>query len=77
MEIRPLDASDPDALAAWHAAHNEAHRFGLRARVPVDAGGDACRLPEQPVGDRDLPFGGYVDGRVVTTGLLSCRCWTT
>ena len=70
MEIRPLDASDPDALAAWHAAHHEAHRFGLEHASPWMPEEMRAAFLSNRLGHRDLPFGGYVDGRVVVTGLL-------
>ena len=70
MEIRPLDASDPDALAAWHAAHHEAHRFGLEHASPWMLEEMRADFLSNRVGHRSLPFGGYVDGRVVVTGLL-------
>ena len=70
MEIRPLDASDPDALAAWHAAHHEAHRFGLEHASPWMLEEMRAAFLSNRLGHRDLPFGGYVDGRVVVTGLL-------
>src|SRR5690242_2262218 len=70
MQIRPLDATDPAAMAAWHATSHAAHVFGLEHASPrvleeVRAG----FLSDSP-GERVEPFGGYVDGVCVATGLV-------
>jgi len=70
MQIRPLDATDPAAMAAWHATSHAAHVLGLEHASPrvleeVRAG----FLSDSP-GERVEPFGGYVDGVCVATGLV-------
>lgn len=71
MEIRALDAGDPDAMAAWHATYHAGHAFGrdlptvwnleeLRAEL---LGVRTARLVE--------PYGGYVDGVPVVAGIVT------
>jgi GNAT superfamily N-acetyltransferase len=71
MEIRRLDATDPVALRAWHTTHHAATRWGQDFPPP-------CVLEEmraQFLGNRvsrsTEPFGGYVGGEPVVTGILT------
>jgi GNAT superfamily N-acetyltransferase len=70
MEIRPLDASDPEAMRAWHALHTEAHAFGLEHPSPWMLEEMRAEFLADRVGRRIAPFSGYVDGRLVVTGVL-------
>jgi GNAT superfamily N-acetyltransferase len=70
MEIRRLDAADPEAMAAWHATYHDAQvheqdhpsPWMLEEMRASFLGTQRGRLLE--------PFGGYVDGACVTTGVL-------
>ncbi len=68
MEIRPLDASDPDAMAAWHATYHAAHVFGQDHATPWMLEERRAHLLGDRTGQRTEAFGGYVDGRPVVTG---------
>ncbi|MGI8900474.1 MAG: GNAT family N-acetyltransferase [Nocardioides sp.] len=70
MLIAPLDASDDEALAGWHAAYLAADTAGRDHATP-------WMLPEmradflgERTGEQFLPFAGYVDGQVVSDGLV-------
>jgi hypothetical protein len=34
LQLRPLDAADPDQMAAWHATYHAAHSLGLEHATP-------------------------------------------
>ena len=70
MQIRPLDASDPAAMAAWHATHHAAHVFGLQHPSPWMLEEMRAEFLGERAGERVEPFGGYVDGVCVATGTL-------
>ena len=70
MHIHPLDATDEQALQAWHATYLAADTAGRAHATP-------WMLPEmradflgERTGERVLPFAGYVDGQVVSCGLV-------
>jgi GNAT superfamily N-acetyltransferase len=70
MEIRRLDAADPEATAAWHATYHDAQVYGQDHPTPwMLEEMRAAFLGTQP-GRLLEPFGGYVDGACVTTGML-------
>jgi GNAT superfamily N-acetyltransferase len=70
MHIRALDAADPAELAAWHASHHEAHVLGQ----DYPAAWTLEEMRAEFLGDRPgehlEPYGGWVDGEPVVTGLL-------
>jgi GNAT superfamily N-acetyltransferase len=70
MRILPLDASDAGQMAAWHATYHAAHVFGRECSTPwMLEEMRADFLADRP-GELTLGFGGYVDGVLVTTGLV-------
>jgi len=71
LQIRPLDAADPDQMAAWHATYHAAHVFGHEHATPrMLPEIRADFLVDRP-GDRREGWFGYVDGEVVVTGSVS------
>ncbi len=70
MEIRPLDASDPAEMAAWHATYHAAHVFGLTHPSPWMLEEMRAEFLGERTGERTEPFAGYGDGRLVTAGLV-------
>ena len=70
MQIRPLDASEPAAMAAWHATHHAAHVFGQQHASPWMLEEMRAEFLGERAGERVEPFGGYVDGVCVATGTL-------
>ena len=70
MDIRPLDPSDADAMLAWHTASTEAHVHGLEHPSPRTLEETRADFTSSRVGSRTQPFAGYVDGRLVTTGVV-------
>jgi GNAT superfamily N-acetyltransferase len=70
MQIRPLDASDPAAMAAWHATYHAAHVFGQQHPSPRMLEEMRAEFLGERAGERIEPFGGYVDGACVATGTL-------
>ncbi len=70
MQVLPLDVADPDALAAWHAAHHEAHVVGQHYPTPWLLEEMRAEFLGTRAGERIEPFGGYVDGRCVVTGFV-------
>lgn len=69
LEVRPLDATDPAALAAWHATYLAAETFGRDHPVPWMREEMRADFLGQRTGERLLPFGGYVGEEVVSCGL--------
>jgi GNAT superfamily N-acetyltransferase len=70
LDIRPLDASDPSALAAWHRTYYDAHVFGLAHSTPRMLEEMRALLLADSPGERREPFAGYVDGDPVVVGML-------
>jgi GNAT superfamily N-acetyltransferase len=70
MQIRPLDASEPAAMAAWHATHHAAHVFGQQHASPWMLEEMRAEFLGERAGERVEPFGGYLDGVCVATGTL-------
>ena len=70
MQIRPVDATDPDTFAAWHATYDAAHVHGLDHASPKRLEELRADLAGDRVGERLEAYGGYVDGRCVVTGLV-------
>ena len=62
MQIRPLDASDPAAMADWHATFHAAHVFGQDYPSPWMLEEMRAEFLGSRAGERIEPFGGYVDG---------------
>lgn len=70
MEIRPLDASDPDALAGWHATYVAADTHDREHPTPWMLEEMRADFLGARTGEQFLPFGGHVDDEVVGCGLL-------
>lgn len=70
MEIRPLDASDPDAMAAWHATYHAAFVHAQPHATPWMLQEMRAHLLGERTGQRTEAFGGYVDGQPVVTGFV-------
>jgi GNAT superfamily N-acetyltransferase len=70
MEIRRLDAADPEAMAAWHATYLAAQVHGQDHPSPWMLEEMRASFLGGQLGRRLEPFGGYVDGACVTTGVL-------
>ena len=71
LEIRPLDATDTEALAAWHAPYLAAHTFGREHATPWMLEEVRADLLGHPTGERIVAFGGYLGDVPVVTGVLS------
>lgn len=69
-DLRPLDASDPDALAAWHATYLAADTHQREHPTPWMLEEMRADFLGSRTGEEFLPFGRYDDGRVVGCGLL-------
>lgn len=70
MQIRPLDAADPAAMAAWHASYHAAHVFGQDYPSPWMLEEMRAEMLGDRTGERMEPYGLYVDGLCVSTGFL-------
>ena len=70
IDIRPLDAADPEAMAAFHATYHAADVFGRAYSSPWTLEEMRADLLVERSGSRALGFSGYVDGQVVTVGTL-------
>ena len=64
MQIRPLDAADPAAMADWHAAYHAAHVFGQDYPSPWMLEEMRAEFLGDRTGERMEPYGVYVDGRL-------------
>jgi GNAT superfamily N-acetyltransferase len=70
VQIRPLDAADPAAMAAWHASYHAAHVFGQDYPSPWMLEEMRAEMLGDRTGERMEPYGLYVDGLCVSTGFL-------
>lgn len=70
MEIRPLDATDAGALAAWHATYLAADTYGREHPTPWMLEEMRADFLGERTGERFLGFAGYVGSEVVTTGMV-------
>jgi len=70
MEIRPLDPSRAEEMAAWHAVYHEATVFGQDHPTPWLIEEARAEFLGKGPGERIEPFTGYVDGEPVTVGVL-------
>lgn len=70
MEIVPLDAADPDAMAAWHATYHDAMVFGQDHPSPLMLEEMRADFLGERTGRRTQPVGGYVDGECVAIGVV-------
>jgi GNAT superfamily N-acetyltransferase len=70
-DLRPLDSSDPEALAAWHATYLAAETHERRHPTPWMLEEMRADFLGSRTGEEFLPFGRYDDdGRVVACSLL-------
>jgi GNAT superfamily N-acetyltransferase len=70
LQIRRLDATDPDAMAAWHATYHAAYVLGQDHASPWMLEEMRADFLGERAGERIEPFGGYVDERPVVTGVI-------
>jgi GNAT superfamily N-acetyltransferase len=70
MQIRRLDPTDPEALAAWHATYHAAQVVGLDYPSPFELEEMRAQLLDDGPGETMEAFGGYVDGCPVVTGIV-------
>ncbi|QNN51446.1 GNAT family N-acetyltransferase [Nocardioides mesophilus] len=70
LEIRPLDAHDEEALAAWHATYLAGDTYGRAQATPWMLEEMRADFTGSRTGERFLPFSGHADGTVVAAGLL-------
>lgn len=70
MEILPLDAADPAAMAAWHATYHEAQVHDEEHPTPWLLEEMRAEFLGVRTGELVEPYGGYVDGRPVVTGVV-------
>jgi GNAT superfamily N-acetyltransferase len=70
LEIRPLDAADPQQMAAFHATYHAAHVFGRTYSTPWMLEEMRADFLGQRTGERGQGYSGYVDGQVVTVGMV-------
>jgi GNAT superfamily N-acetyltransferase len=71
MEIRSVDAADPDQLAAFHATYLAASVFGRAYPTPWKLEEMRADLLGERPGERVQAFAGYDGDQVVTTGALA------
>ena len=70
LEIRPLDAADPEQMAAWHATYHAAAVHGRDYATPWMAEEMRADFLGERRSEQVHPFAGIVDGAVVNTGAL-------
>ncbi len=70
MDIRRLDAADPEQMTAFHATYYAAHVFGRTYSTPWMLEEMRADFLGERTGERGLGFCGYVDGQVVTVGMV-------
>ena len=70
VDIRPLDASDDAALAAFHATYHAADVFGREHAAPWMLEEMRADLTGDRTGERFEAWTGRVEGDVVSCGLL-------
>ena len=70
LEIRPLDAADPEKMAAFHATYHAAQVSGRAFPTPWMLEEMRADLLGERTGERALAFSGYVDGDVVCAGQI-------
>jgi GNAT superfamily N-acetyltransferase len=70
VQVRPLDAADPSAMAAWHASYHAAHVFGQDYPSPWMLEEMRAQMLGDRTGERLEPYGLYVDGLCVSTGFV-------
>jgi len=70
MELVPLDAADPTAMAAWHAAYHEAMVADVQHPSPWMLEEMRAQLLGESPGERVEAWAGHVDGRLAVTGVL-------
>jgi GNAT superfamily N-acetyltransferase len=68
--IAPLDAADPDALAAWHATYLAAENHDRAHPTPWMLEEMRADFLGSRTGEEFLPFGRHEGGRVVGCGLV-------
>ena len=71
MQVVPLAADDPTAMAAWHATYHAAHVHGVEHPSPWMLEEMRAEFLLLRPGERTLPFAGLVDGACVATGTLT------
>jgi RimJ/RimL family protein N-acetyltransferase len=70
LDISPLDAADPEAMAAWYHVYDAASRHGLTFPTPLMAEElTPIFLADNP-GEEVLAFSGRADGQVVSVGRI-------
>jgi GNAT superfamily N-acetyltransferase len=70
MDIVPLEAADPAMMAEWHATYHAGNVFGREYATPWMLEEMRADFLGARTGERAVPFSGYDDGRIVTTGLI-------
>ena len=70
MDIRPLDARDPEAMAAWHATYDAAYSFEQEHPTPWLLEEMRAKFLGERTGERIEPYAGYVDGEPVVVGVI-------
>jgi len=70
VDIRLLDASDPEALAAWHATYLAADVYQRPDAAPWQLEEMRADLTQPRTGETFTAFAGVDDGEVVCCGLL-------
>jgi GNAT superfamily N-acetyltransferase len=70
LDIRPLDVADDDALVAWHATYLAADNFGREYPTPWMLEEVRADLRGDRPAEKHVAFGGYVDGQVVSAGVV-------
>ncbi|MGH3445434.1 MAG: GNAT family N-acetyltransferase [Nocardioidaceae bacterium] len=70
LRIAPLDAADPEMMAAWHRTFAAASTHDREYGVPWALEEKRARLLGVSPGEQVLGFAGYADDELVTTGTL-------
>jgi GNAT superfamily N-acetyltransferase len=71
LQISRLDAAEDAEMTLWHATYARAHSYGLTHPSPWMKEEMRATFLGDQVGERSEPFAGYVDGRLVVTGILT------
>lgn len=69
--IEPLDPTDPDAMAAWHATYRESHTYRREHAAPWQLQELRAQLLADNPGTKALAWSGRIGAQVVVTGSMA------
>jgi RimJ/RimL family protein N-acetyltransferase len=71
LKIMPLDATDADALAAWHATYLDSTTHGREFSTPWMLEEVRAELTMENPGEKALAWSGVVGDQVAVTGMMA------